>query len=101
MVNPGRDWQILKLCIGNMSKDKNFMVAELRLELTDDDHEYPNKIEICRFRLQDPERHGVYSLAGFGGGSYLSAERGAFYPQCKAAGCGPILYGEAPDGHGY
>lgn len=56
MVNPGRGWQILKLCIGNMSKDKNFMVAELRLELTDDDHEYPNKIEICRFRLQDGAR---------------------------------------------
>lgn len=56
MVNPGRDWQILKLCIGNMSKDKNFMVAELRLELTNDSQEYPNKIELCRFRLQDGAR---------------------------------------------
>lgn len=56
MARPGRDWQILKLCIGNMSKDKNFMVAELRLELTDDSQEAPNKLEICRFRLQDGAR---------------------------------------------
>lgn len=56
MVNPGREWQILNLCIGNMSKDKNFMTVELRLELTDDSQEYPNKLEICRFRLQNGAR---------------------------------------------
>lgn len=52
MINPGSDWQILRLHVGNMSRDKNFMIGELQLELTADTIGASNKIEICRFRLQ-------------------------------------------------
>lgn len=56
MAHPGTDWQVLKLCAGNMSKDRNFIIRELRLELTDDQQENMNDIEICRFRLQNGSR---------------------------------------------
>ncbi len=53
MVNSGDDWQVLRLIVGNMSRDQNFMIGELQLELTSDITEDSNKIEICRFRLQN------------------------------------------------
>ncbi len=53
VINPGNDWQILRLQIGSMSRDKNFMIGELQLELTSEITSAPNKIEICRFRLQN------------------------------------------------
>lgn len=52
VINPGNDWQILRLQIGSMSREKNFMIGELQLELTSEITGAPNKIEICRFRLQ-------------------------------------------------
>ncbi len=53
MIHPGNDWQVLRLQVGSMSRDKNFLIGELRLELTSDLTETQNKIEICRFRLQN------------------------------------------------
>lgn len=53
MANSGTEWQILQFRMGNISRDKNFLIGEMQLELSSDLNEYPNKIEICRFRLQN------------------------------------------------
>lgn len=53
VINSGNDWQVLRLQIGNMCRDKNFWIGELQLELTSEVLELNNKIEICRFRLQN------------------------------------------------
>lgn len=53
MINAGNDWQILRVHVGSMSRDKNFLIGELHLELTSEQTAAANKIEICRFRLQN------------------------------------------------
>ena len=56
-IQPGDDWQYLYFQMGSLSKDKNFILGEVQLELTTNAGEHIadcfNKIEICRFRLQD------------------------------------------------
>lgn len=53
VVNPGKQWQVLRIRIGNMNKAKNFLIGDMQLELASDVQENKDKIEICRFRLQD------------------------------------------------
>lgn len=53
MIHPGIHWQILRLQVGNLSRDKNFLIGELQLELVSEQEESENQIEICRFRLQN------------------------------------------------
>ena len=53
MINAGNDWQILRLYVGSMSREQNFLIGELHLELTSEQEAAANKIEICRFRLQN------------------------------------------------
>ncbi len=56
-IQPGNDWQYLYFQMGSLSRDKNFILGEVQLELTTNAGEHiadcSNKIEICRFRLQD------------------------------------------------
>lgn len=52
MVTPGNEWRALKFQMGTMSKNNNFMVGEINLEVSNDLNPLANKIEICRFRLQ-------------------------------------------------
>lgn len=51
-VNPGTEWQVLRLVMGTISKEQNFLVGEVRLELSTDLQDCANKLEVCRFRLQ-------------------------------------------------
>ena len=53
MINSGNDWQILRIHVGSLSRDKNFLIGELHLELTSEMNAAANKIEVCRFRLQN------------------------------------------------
>ncbi len=52
VVNPGNQWQVLRIRIGNMNKAKNFLIGDMQLELTSDVQESKDKIEICRFRCR-------------------------------------------------
>lgn len=52
MANTGNQWQILRMHVGSMSRDTNFMIGELNLEISSELSAASNKIEICRFRLQ-------------------------------------------------
>lgn len=51
-ANAGNQWQVLRIHIGSMSRDANFMIGEMHLELSSELEAASNKIEICRFRLQ-------------------------------------------------
>lgn len=52
MANTGNQWQVLRMHVGSMSRDTNFMIGELNLEISSELSAATNKIEICRFRLQ-------------------------------------------------
>ena len=52
-VRPSQDWQVLRFHIGNVNQNKNFMIGEMQLELSDHLQGNENEIEICRFRLQN------------------------------------------------
>lgn len=56
MVKPGNGWKVLYLRMGDISKVGNYLVADIELDLDEDLQEYGNRIEICRFRLQDGAR---------------------------------------------
>ncbi|MBD5464508.1 MAG: hypothetical protein HDR22_01570 [Lachnospiraceae bacterium] len=56
-IQPGNGWQYLYFQIGSLWRDKSFVLGEVQLELTTNAGDHieacSNKIEICRFRLQN------------------------------------------------
>lgn len=52
-VQSGNQWNTLNLRLGALCKVKNFLTGSVELELSEDLQECENRIEICRFRLQD------------------------------------------------
>lgn len=52
-VQPGNQWQVLCFQVSNISRTQNYLIGDIQLTITTDLQDNPNRIEICRFRLQN------------------------------------------------
>lgn len=53
MVSPCNEWHALCLQISDVYRDKNFCGADVELVIVTDVSQIENRIEICRFRMQE------------------------------------------------
>lgn len=53
VVIPGNEWHVLQFRFGEATREDNFLVRKVTLEIVNDVNGSPDAIEVCRFRLQN------------------------------------------------